>query len=138
MSDPISAASGVLALVTFSVQATSSLLQVIHEFKQAPSTVRRLKEELEALSTVLQSLKTNPVDTETEFAALKIPLYRCSKVCEEFEAKLSHLAGNSTGAKARFKDWTKLKYLGSDINGFRDMIAGYKATISIALCNLNL
>ena len=138
MAEPISIASGVLALATFGVQATASLLQVIKDFKRAPSTVRQLKEELEALITVLQSLEANTADTETNFAALKTPLYRCSKACQDFEAKLSHFAGRSNSAKANFQDWTKLKYLGSDINGFKDMVAGYKATISIALCNINL
>lgn len=138
MSDPLSVAAGVVALVTFGVQASSSLLQLIKDFKRAPSTVRTLKEELEALVAVLQALKATIEDTESDFTPLKTPLYQCSKACRDFEAILSHFAGRTHSAKTSFQDWTKLKYLGSDIHGFKDMIAGYKATISIAICNVNL
>ncbi|KAL2044077.1 hypothetical protein ABVK25_012494 [Lepraria finkii] len=138
MSDPLSVAAGVVALVTFGVQASSSLLQLIKDFKRAPSTVRTLKEELEALVAVLQALKATIEDTESDFTPLKTPLYQCSKACHDFEAILSHFAGRTHSAKTSFQDWTKLKYLGSDIHGFKDMIAGYKATISIAICNVNL
>lgn len=138
MSDPISVAAGVVALVTFGVQASSSLLQLIKDFKRAPSTVRQLKEELEALVAVLQSLKATVEDAESDFTPLETPLYQCSKACRDFEAILSHFAGRSKSAKTSFQDWAKLRYLGSDISGFRDMITGYKATISIALCNVNL
>ena len=138
MSDPISLSAGVVALVTFGVQASSSLLQLIKDFKRAPSTVRQLREELEALTTVLHTLNATVEDAESDFTPLETPLYQCSKACQDFEAILSHFAGRSKSAKTSFQDWAKLKYLGSDISGFKDMIAGYKSTISIALCNVNL
>lgn len=138
MAEPLSVASGVVALVTFGVQSSSSLLKLINDFKRTPSTVRQLKEELEALVTVLQCLSTTIKDAESDFTALENPLRQCSKACQNFEALLSHFAGPQGHPKTSFQDWAKLKYLGNDINGFRDMIGGYKATISVALCNFNL
>ena len=138
MSDPISAISGVLALATFGLEATFSLLKLIKDFKRAPSAVRQLREELEALSSVLQSLTDSIDETDSTFSELKIPLYQCAKACHDFELILSRNAGNSDGAKASFQEWTKLKFHGSDISGFKETIAGYKATISIALCSVNL
>ncbi len=138
MADPLTVASGVVALVTFGVQSSSSLLQLIKDFKRAPSTVRQLKEELEALVAVLQCLSTTIDNAESDFTALETPLRQCSKACQNFEALLSQFAGPHGRPKTSFQDWAKLKYLGSDINGFKDMIAGYKATISVALCNFNL
>lgn len=138
MSDPISAAAGILALITFGVQATSSLFQTIKDFKRATSTVRQLSEELDALRTVLQSLKETIEETDSDFVDLKIPLSQCAKACQNFESLIARNAGISARAKATFQDWAKLKYHGDDINGFKETIAGYKATISIALCSVNL
>lgn len=138
MANPVSAASGVLALVTFGTQATFSLIQLIQGFEKAPSTVRQLKDELSALDGVLQSLREKTNDTDSKFSELKIPLFQCGKACRDFELVLSQKAGTSSGAKASFIEWTKLKFHGSDINGFKETIAGYKATISIALCTVNL
>ena len=138
MADPLTVATGVVTLVTFGVQCSSSLLQLINDFKRAPSTVRQLKEELEGLVAVLQCLSTTIDNAESDFTVLEVPLRQCSKACQNFEALLARFAGPRGRSKTNFQDWAKLKYLGSDINGFRDMIAGYKATISVAICNFNL
>ena len=138
MSDPLSVASGIVALTTAGLQASLALLQAVRELKRAPSTVRQLKEELQTLTDLLQSLQDAISDEPSSFKALETPLYRCAIACQEFEAVLLRFAGRSQSAKSSFQDWAKLKYLGSDINGFKEAIAGYKATISVALCNANL
>jgi hypothetical protein len=119
MADPINAVSGVLALVTFGAQTTSSLLQLIKDFKRAPSIVRQLKEELNALDGVLQSLKDTIDETDSGLSELKIPLYQYGKACQDFELILSSDVGTSGGAKANFQEWTRLKFRGSDINHSR-------------------
>ena len=138
MADPVSVISSVLAITTFGLEATSSLLKLIQEFRRAPSTVRQLKNELDALNSVLQSLSESVDETDPTFSALKLPLFHCAKACREFESILSRNAGNSDGGKAMFQEWAKLKFRGNDINGFKEEIAGYKSTISIALCSVNL
>lgn len=40
--------------------------------------------------------------------------------------------------RTNFRDWARLKYIGVDIDGFRRLLAGYKATINIALTDVNL
>ncbi|RYZ82189.1 MAG: hypothetical protein EOP04_22545, partial [Proteobacteria bacterium] len=45
---------------------------------------------------------------------------------------------HSNGSKNSFRDWAKLKYMGDDIIGFKNMITGYTSIITIALCDANL
>jgi Fungal N-terminal domain of STAND proteins len=138
MPDPLSAASGVVALVTAGLQATSSLLQVIRDFQRAPSTIRQLKEELQSLTEVLKSLQATFDAAPDDFALLGTPLKQCTKACQEFELILLRCAGPEKSARQSFQGWARLKYHGSDINGFKEAIASYKQTISVSLANVNL
>jgi len=45
---------------------------------------------------------------------------------------------NTDDSHWSFRDWAKLKYLGSDVNGFKDSLAGNKPTILIALGGISL
>ncbi|KAH8751160.1 hypothetical protein BGZ57DRAFT_775119, partial [Hyaloscypha finlandica] len=40
--------------------------------------------------------------------------------------------------RTSFRDWAKLRYMGDNIDGFRQLLAGYKSTIIIALTDANL
>jgi hypothetical protein len=138
MADPISVASGLLTLVTFGLKASTSLYQTIKGYNSHQRNVRELREELEALTSVLGSLSQAVADAEADFVALKIPLLRCGNACRDFEAIIVKCAGHSGGPHTSFRDWARLKYMGDDVTGFKNMLAGYKSTITIALCNANL
>lgn len=139
MADPVSLTSGLVALVTFAVQSSVVLNNTIETFLSHPKNVRDLKEELEALSGVLQSLsETVERRKNIDLAALKLPLLRCGKACREFEEALAKCSSRSDGSKRSFRDWAKLKYMGDGIDEFRRMLAGYKSTIIIALAHANL
>ncbi|KAH9203539.1 hypothetical protein DL95DRAFT_529608 [Leptodontidium sp. 2 PMI_412] len=69
---------------------------------------------------------------------LRLPLLRCGKACEDFEALIVKCTTHSGGSKTSFRDWAKLKYMGDDIVGFKNMLAGYKSTIMIALGDANM
>ena len=56
MADPISLASGLVALTKFALQSRRALYQAIESFKNNRKAIRDLIEELEALDGVLQSL----------------------------------------------------------------------------------
>ncbi|KAE9378847.1 hypothetical protein N431DRAFT_363556 [Stipitochalara longipes BDJ] len=138
MTDPLSVASGVLQVTLFAFKSTTVLYQLVDSFRSNQRTVRELKEELKALSDVLQSLQETCVSTDVDLTALKLPLLRCGKACKDFEAVIIRCAAHSNGPRTSFRDWARLKYLGEDIAGFKNMLAGYKSTIAIALGDANM
>lgn len=138
MADPISVASGLLTLVMFGLKTSQSLYQTVKGYNSHQRNVRELREELETLTSVLEALSQAIADADSGFVALKIPVLRCGNACKDFEAIIIKCSEHSTGPRTSFRDWTRLRYLGDDITGFKNMLAGYKSTITIALCNANL
>jgi len=137
MADPISIASGLVALAAFALRSSRSLFQTIESFRSNHRTIRELKEELEALDSVLQPLGTT-ANKHDGLAGLDLPLLRCGNACKDFEAVVVKCTAHSGKPRTSFRDWAKLKYMGDDIVGFKNMLAGYKSTISIALGDATL
>jgi hypothetical protein len=73
-----------------------------------------------------------------DLKGLNLPLFRCGKACREFEAAITKCIAHSGGPRTSFRDWAKLKYMGDNVAAFKQMLAGYKSTISIALADANL
>lgn len=139
MAEAIGVASGLLALVTFAFEGSISLSETIKSFKSHQQRVHDLVEELSALSAVLSSLtETINAISDVDFSALEIPLERCGNACKDFERELLKCSSRSNGNRTSFRDWTKLRYLGEDVDGFRRSLASYKSTISIALTDAHL
>jgi hypothetical protein len=139
MAEPIGLASGLLTLATFAFQSSIALINTVHSFQSHPKRVRDLIEELEALKGVLGPLTETVRDiTDVDLSALDLPLLRCGNSCREFEQEIKKCSSRSGGSRTSFRDWTKLRYMGEDIDGFRRVLAGYKLTISIALTDANL
>ena len=139
MAEPIGVASGLLALAIFAFQSSIALVKTVQSFNIHPKRVRDLREELEALVSVLSSLtETVDANTEVDLSALNLPLLRCGNACKEFEQEIMKCSSRSGGNRTSFRDWAKLKYMGDDIDGFRQLLAGYKSTIIIALTDANL
>ncbi|EGC46698.1 conserved hypothetical protein [Histoplasma capsulatum var. duboisii H88] len=135
MAEPISIASGIITLAGFAFNSSKSLYQAVESFRSTKRAVRELKEELEALDRVLQSLQEAVVTYVDELAGLSLPLLRCGKACKEFEDVINKCVTHSAGSKTSFRDWAKLTYMGEDIERFRWMLAGYKSTINIAIAD---
>ena len=139
MAEAIGLASGLLALATFAFQSSITLVNTVQSFQNHPKRVRDLQEELEALITVLGSLtETVGATTDVDFSALDLPLLRCGNACKEFEQEIVKCSSQSGGSRTKFREWAKLRYMGDDIDGFRQLVAGYKSTIIIALTDANL
>lgn len=138
MAEPISLASGLITLVVFGFKSSTSLYQTIKGYNCHQRIVRELREELEDLSRALTSLNQAAAGAEEDFAALKLPLLRCGNACKDFEAIIVKCSEHSVKPRTSFRDWARLKYMGDDITGFKNMLAGYKSTITIALCDANL
>jgi hypothetical protein len=139
MAEPIGVASGLLALANFAFQSSIALYQTVQSFQFHPKRVRDLEEELEALSGVLGSLtETVSATTDVDLSALDLPLQRCGNACKEFGQEITKCSSRSGGSRTSFRDWAKLRYMGDDIDGFRQLLAGYKSTIIIALTDASL
>ncbi|CZR62675.1 uncharacterized protein PAC_12572 [Phialocephala subalpina] len=139
MAEAIGLASGLLTLAGFAFQSSITLYQTVQSFRFHPKQLRDLKEELEALSGVLTSLtETVSAATDVDLSALGLPLLRCGNACKEFEQEILKCSSRSGGSRTSFRDWAKLRYMGDNIDGFRQLLAGYKSTINIALTDANL
>src|ERR1700744_2300227 len=138
MADPLSLASGVLALTTFGIQSTKTLYDVVDSLRNNGRNIRDLKQELESLEGVLQSLQDVQSDEQVDLSALKLPLLRCGQACRDFANIIKECTARSSGGRASFRDWILLTYRGKDIAGFRNIIAAYKSTITIALADANM
>jgi hypothetical protein len=139
MEEPVGLASGLLTLATFAFQSSITLIKTVQSFEYHPKSVRDLKDELEALSAVLRSLiEIVGATTDINLSALNLPLLRCGNACKEFEQVIRNCSSRSSSSRTSFREWAKLRYLGDDINGFRQLLAGYKSTIIIALTDSTL
>ena len=139
MAEPIGLSSGILTLATFAFQCSISLYETVDSFRSHPKRVRDLLGELEALSDVLNGL-VDLVQSKSgiDLSVLDLPLLRCGSVCKEFQQEVLHCASRSNSSRTSFRDWARLTYMGNNIDDFRDLLAGYKATINIALTDANL
>lgn len=139
MAEPIGLASGILALATFAFQGTVVLYETVNSFRSHPKRVRDLLDELEALRAVLAPLIELVESTsDADLSALDLPLLRCGNACREFQQELVRCASRSNNNRASFRGWARLTYLGDNIDDFRHLLAGYKATINIALTDATL
>ncbi|EGY23412.1 uncharacterized protein VDAG_04850 [Verticillium dahliae VdLs.17] len=139
MADGLSIASGVVALITFAFQSSTALYTTVRSFQSQDKTARALKTELTDLTAVLESLlETVSANPDINFEALKLPLYRCGKTCEEYGDLIARCTKHSSTPRPSFRDWIGQQYLKGDISDFKEMLAGYKSTINIALANVNL
>lgn len=139
MAEAIGVASGLLTFATVAFQSSVALYQTLKSIQYHPKHVRDLQDELSDLTAVLRSLAdTVKSTTDIDFSALTLPLLRCGNACREFEQEIVKCSSRSGGTRTSFRDWAKLRYMGEDINGFRQQISSYKSTINISLVDANL
>ena len=139
MAEAVGIASGLLALATFAFESSITLYNTVRSFQSHLKRVHELIEELEALNGVLGPLtETLSANTALNLSGLELPLQRCGNSCKEFEQEILKCSSRSGSSRTSFRDWAKLRYMGEDINTFRQVLSGYKLTINIALADANL
>lgn len=139
MADPTDLASGVLTLATVAHKSCLVLYTTIQSFKTQPKQVRNLLMELQALTNVLELLSdTMRTHTSVDYPSLCLPLQQCSSACNRFLQGLQKCCLQSGSNRQNFRDWAKLRYMGDDIDDFKDSMAAYKSTISIAITDMEL
>ncbi|KAJ5569923.1 uncharacterized protein N7459_009353 [Penicillium hispanicum] len=138
MAEVVGTASAITSFVTLALQSSMILYQTIQSLHSRDKMIRELRYELDALQGVLIALEESIANIAVELTSLKQPLLRCKNACEEFNALLIRCTPHSTEERSSRRDWLKLRYMGEDISGFKNMLSGYKSTISIALAYANL
>ena len=123
--------------MTFALQCSETLHQELKGLGCVRS-VRELREELETLDIILESLLDAATSNVDGFTILNLPVHRCGQACKEFGALVAKLTTHSTGTRTSWRDRTQLKYMGDDIDGFKNMLVGYKCTITIELFSANI
>ncbi|KAM0540540.1 hypothetical protein ACHAPJ_013588, partial [Fusarium lateritium] len=139
MSDPLSVASALIAIVTATLQSSKVLYETIRSFRNHRTTVSDLVRELKGLESVLRPLEEHVRADETAFLPLKFPLIQCREACVGFQELVERSSMRTRGeSRTSFRDWARLTFMNGDIVSFKELVAGYKSTINIALADANL
>ena len=70
----------------------------------------------------------------------ELSLLRCGSACKEFQEELLKCSFRSGADRTNFRHWAKLRYMGDDIDGFRQLLAGYRTrgVDKARLCSLQI
>ena len=139
MADPLSIGCSVIALVTFALSTSVQLSNTLRDIQGHTKKTRALLTELSALADVLESvLQTINNSPNVDFDPLRPPLQQCGEACTKYGQLINEFRKYSTPTHSSLRDWLKQRYHWGDVAEFREMIAAYKATISIAIANVNM
>ena len=111
---------------------------MLNEYRNQSRNVCDLKQELEALVGVLQTLHEIANQGDDDLTSLNFLLLQCGEACQEFTTLVEQYTSRSGKDKNSFRNWMMVRYHEMDISSFRDLIAAYKSTITIVLANLNM
>ena len=138
MDRAIGLSSGLGSLVSLTVESSTALCGTLKSFQNKETAVRDLRNEAQDLDSVLRTLQETVDDMTVEVDILRQPLTRCRDACRDFNILIKESTEHSTEERTSIWDWLKLRYMGEDITGFKNMLAGYKSTVIIALVFNNM
>jgi len=104
MAEPVSIASGILALTVFAFESSVSVYQIGENFQGNEMIARDLQKELEALDGVLQSLQETAAHDVAGFLGLNVLLFSSDKACKEFIALIIKCTSHSGGERTSVQD----------------------------------
>jgi chromosome segregation ATPase len=138
MGEVIGVSSGIVTLLSLTIESSTVLYRTIKSLQNKEKTVRELRGELHDLVEVLRTLQGSIGNVDVDIEALQAPLQRCRDACEDFKKLVNKYTEHSTDERTSVRDWFKLRYIGEDISGFKNSLACHKSTITIALAYANL
>lgn len=142
MAEAIGIASGIVGTVTFAIQGTKVLLEVIKAYKDAASTLTDLAQDVDATSTILAAIKNSLEEAKDDSFSESVrnclresigAVEGCGKACEDFAKELSDLMSHSKDGKFSKRDKLKLWFEEETIKGFRYRLGNYKSTLNMVL-----
>ena len=75
---------------------------------------------------------------DVDLTALKLPLLKCGVACNKFEQEIEKCVPYPGNGNADHRGWARLRYIGGDINHFKDLLSGYRSTFCATLADTNL
>ncbi|KIM94404.1 hypothetical protein OIDMADRAFT_136026 [Oidiodendron maius Zn] len=138
MADPINTFSDIPALAFFTSQFSGARYQTTTSFQSNQRIVRELRGKLEALNKALEALQGMAINIDDDLTILRLPLLQCSDACKDFEAIIAKCTTHSGKSKTSFRDWAKLRYMGDNMSKFKNLLAGYRSNIMVALNAANM
>ena len=138
--DPLSVTCAVITVGGFTLTSVVQLNKIVHDLQNQNRKTRALQNELAALGLVLESLLDTIRTSEPDaaFGTLEDPLKQCGEVCKSYSQLLAKLTQPTTATRPSIRVWFNQQRYWGDVTEFREMISAYKATISIAIVNINL
>jgi hypothetical protein len=133
MDQAIGLSSGFGSLVSLTVESSTALCQSIKSFQNKERAVRELRDEAQDIESVLKTLQDSMDNMTVEVEILTQPLTRCRNACRDFNTLINESTEHSTEERASFRDWLKLKHMGEDISGFKNMLVGYSTSLQSLL-----
>ena len=145
MADPFSAFASAAGVTGLAMHSVKSLIYDIEGIKNAPDLIQALKQDLVALSHVLQALEAGTegpslqhLNTEAK-SALATTLDNCRRACNKFQTKLEKWTRHSKNDKVQWWDRVRVGFfVEGDIESLRKQLEQCKATISTAIGTMNL
>ena len=116
MADPLSIAASVVGVAVPALHGTRLLLDDLQKLKDAPKTVRCLKEDGHSVEVALTTLQTVE-DQEWQLLGTTIAeeskktITTCTKACEQFRANLQQWTRHSEHGKLAMKDRANVGFL---------------------------
>lgn len=133
MAEAIGVTAGLLGILTFALQSSVEVSNLISSIQKSPQTIRDLKCELSALDPILTSIRTVIESDASKLEEIRYPLHQCGMVCSHLKTLIQQCTEHSSASTRSVRDWLRLQYKGKTIDGYKSQLASYKATIGIAL-----
>lgn len=137
MTDPLSVISASVGLGTFAFQSAKALNDLIKSFHGYPDSVKNLQTELHGLMMALGHVQNITCDDKVR-AELDPILKACGMTCSGLQDVINKCTSHSGGRQPNFHDWMRMKFLGGDIDEFKETLAGYKSTITIIITSISM
>lgn len=138
--DPVSITCAVITVGGFALTSTVQLNKIVHGLQNQNRKTRALQNELTALELILESLldTINESKPDAAFGTLQDLLKQCGEVCKSYSQLLTKLTKPVTSTRPSIRVWYNQQRYWGDVTEFKEMISAYKATISIAIVNINM
>lgn len=142
MSEPLSIAASIIAVAGAAYSGCKADNDLISAFSNAPKALQSLRQDLDTLQGLLQSLETALEGTRDDalsesqkscFRDLKPALDGCKHACDDFAARLSGIASHSDAGRVNWMDRVRFHFSEKDVELLRSTLQKYKSTLDIAL-----
>lgn len=145
MDDLLSVTANVTGVVTAVCQSCKALSDLISSFIDAPKNLTNLRDDLNALQTLIESLKqavsprspdpTIRLSTEQKSCMNELipAMNSCQTACDEFKQRLSKATSHSPPGRLSLVDRARWPFNEKDIAVLQSRLGDCKQTLSVAL-----